>query len=62
MGHQLGCRYLCDGQLLVHAGSCRALSVVVVAGGVGFGSAGLLHHGFDRCHIGCSVPEDSRDR
>lgn len=51
-----GCWYLCDAQLLVHAGSCRA-PVVVVVGGIWFGSAGLLHHGFDGCHVGCSVPD-----
>lgn len=56
LGHKHGCRHLCDAQLLVHAGSCGA--PVVAVGGAGFGSAGLLHHGFDRCHVGCSVPED----
>lgn len=48
--------YLCDALLLLHAGSCGS-AIVVVVGGVWFGSAGLLHDGFDCSHVGCSVSD-----
>lgn len=46
---------LCDALLVLHDGSCRPSVVVVVVGGVWFGSTGMLNHGFDCRHIGCSV-------
>lgn len=49
--------HLCDALLLLHAGSCTPPVVVVVVGGVWFGSAGLVHHGFDCRHVGCSVSD-----
>lgn len=57
------CFYFCDALLLLHPERCDP-PIVVVVGGVWFGSTRLLlvHHGLNCYHVGCTIPAQKTTR